>query len=400
MKFKKFTAFFLVLAFFTTPSKIYAYSNPAAVSLLTVSNFAALAHSAISAPLGLTVLNNGNLGVDNPGVCNGFPSPCTSSGTGIINNGTIQFQNNVALQGQTDATAITTDLGSRSVNQTLTSQLGGQTLTQGVYQVPSGITNLTGDLTLNGDADSVFIFHMTSTLITDTGSRIVLTGGVQPCHVFWKVDSSATFNDTTSFIGTVIAQASVTFAGGGATLNGRVIAQTGAITFNDTTINNSQCTTTTPTATTTPTLTLNSSNSNSNSNDTSIPYCPPINSQIVTPVIIKSERINPSSLFLNWGPYSGTETFNVQYGTANGNWLYNTDVTGFSVILGDLPSNQPIWARVAARNDCQIGTYGESKLIGGPGLPKTGTPQANIFSRVLTNITQAISGFFGSNNKK
>jgi uncharacterized repeat protein (TIGR01451 family) len=39
----------------------------------------------------------------------------------------------------------------------------------------------------------------------------------------------------------VLAQASVTFPGGGATLSGRAIAQTAAITFNNTTVNNSSC---------------------------------------------------------------------------------------------------------------------------------------------------------------
>jgi len=47
-------------------------------------------------------------------------------------------------------------------------------------------------------------------------------------------------------------------------------------------------------------------------------------------------------------------------------------VIGFSTTINALPLNQPIWVQVAARNDCQIGTYGESKLIGGPGLPNTG----------------------------
>ena len=40
--------------------------------------------------------------------------------------------------------------------------------------------------------------------------------------------------------------------------------------------------------------------------------------------------------------------------------------------INALPSNQPIWVRVGARSVCTIGIYGESKLIGGPGLPGTG----------------------------
>lgn len=343
------------------PPPVRAYSNPAAVPLLTVSNFAALAKTLISSPTGPTVLTNGDLGIDSPGTCTGFGSPCTASGNGTINNGSIQYQNAVALQGQTDATAVVTDLGSRPANETLTAQLGGRTLSQGVYEVPAAATNLTGDLTLNGDASSVFIFHLTSTLITDTGSRVLLTGGAQACNVFWKVDSSATFNGTTTMVGTVLASASVTFPGGGATLDGRVIAQTAAITFNNTTVSNSTCATAEA-------LAASSSSSSSSSSGSSI--CPPFNVQ--TPIILNSSRVSPTSISITWGPYSGVTTFNVRYSFTNGNWQYNTDVTGFSTTINSLPENQPIWIQVAARNNCSIGTYGEPQLVGSPRLPNTG----------------------------
>ncbi len=237
---------FLALAvhfvFIPTPHAA-AYSNPAAVPLLTVSDFAALGHTTITSPTGPTVLNNGDMGISNsPGACTGFPSPCTASGNGTINNGTIEQANGVTLQGQTDATAAVTNIGLRTSDQTIAGGLlNGLTLTQGVYTVPATTTNLTGDLTLSGDADSVFIFHATSTLVTASTSRVLLTGGVQACNVFWKVDSSATFNGGTTMVGTVFSAVSTTFSGPGATLAGRVIAQTGAITFNNTTVNNSSC---------------------------------------------------------------------------------------------------------------------------------------------------------------
>jgi hypothetical protein len=355
---------------------VYAYSNPAAVPLLTVANFAALAKTTITSPTGPTVLNNGNLGIDSPGVCTGFASPCTASGNGTINGGSIQFQNGVALQGQTDATASVTNIGLRSADATLLAQLGGQTLTQGVYQVPAAATNLTGDLTLSGDASSVFIFHLTSTFITDSGSRILLTGGVQACNVFWKVDSSATFNGTTTVVGTVLAQSSVSFVGGGATLNGRAIAQTAAVTFNNTTVNNSSCA---AASNSTPTTVASTSNGGSNSNSGGNNIAPCIASEITTiPLIIESKRISPTSVFLSWGPFAGLKDFNIQYGLTDGSWLYNTNVTGFSTTINDLPANQPIWTRVAARNNCAIGTYGPSKMVGSPRLPNAGyAPQPN-----------------------
>ncbi|MDO8487000.1 MAG: ice-binding family protein [Candidatus Curtissbacteria bacterium] len=231
--------------------------------------------------------------------------------------------------------------------------------------MPAAATNLTGDLTLNGDASSVFIFHLTSTLITDNGSRVLLTGGAQACNVFWKVDSSATFNGTTTMVGTVLALADITFPGGGATLDGRVVAQTGAITFNNTTINNSSCAST-------------SSSTSSSSGGSSTSVFTPLNSGIIAPTIIESKRISPTSVFISWGPYSGIDTFIIQYGLENGNWLYSTNVTGFSTTINALPSNQPIWFRIAARNSQSIGKYGEAKLVGGPSLPSAGfAPREN-----------------------
>jgi hypothetical protein len=401
MKVRKITVFVLIFlqifasTFLMIPKKVYAFSNPVTVPLLTVSNFAALAHTLVSSPTGPTVLNNGNMGVDSPGTCTGFPSPCTASGNGTINSGAIQYQNAVALQGQTDATTAVTNIGSRAADQTLSAQLGGQTLTQGVYQVPAAATNLTGDLTLSGDASSVFIFHLTSTLITDTGSRVLLTGGVQPCNVFWKVDSSATFNGTTTFVGTVLAQASVSFPGGGATVNGRIVAQTGAITFNNTTVNNSSCSTASSNSS-------SSSSSNSNINLAPFSICPTITDQIISPNIISSRRVNAKSIFISWGPYSGTDKFNVRYGPTIGNWLYNVDVTGFSTTINDLPANQPIWVQVAARNDCMIANYGNSKLVGGPGLPNTGfiSSSNNVIVYFLAGLFAITSTLFVSIRKK
>ena len=243
----KFIALLLIvlMQFILMPlPKVHAYSNPTTVPLLTVKNFAALAASTVTSPTGPTVLNNGDLGTN--GVCTNFIAPCTGPINGTINNGTIQLANTAATTGQTDATAAVTNANGRVADTTIAGGLlNGLTLTQGVYDVPFAVTNLTGDLTLNGDANSVFIFRAASSLITAGTSRVLLTGGAQACNVFWTVGSQATFDGTTQFVGTVFAQSSIDFTAGGATLNGRAIAQTAAITFRNTTVNNSVCAATT-----------------------------------------------------------------------------------------------------------------------------------------------------------
>ena len=99
------------------------------------------------------------------------------------------------------------------------------------------------------------------------------------------------------------------------------------------------------------------------------------------PTIIEAKRINPTSIFLSWGPYAGIDKFNVRYGVENGKWLYNTNVKGFSTTINALPPNRPIWVRIAVRNTGLIGTYGESKLVGGPSLPNTGFDPGRDFSK-------------------
>src|ERR1035437_10038023 len=92
----KFAALLLIIVmsfiFISSSQKAYAYSNPAAVPLLTVSNFAALAHTTITDDVAPTILNNGDLGVDSSGTCTGFPTPCTGTATnGTLNGGVIHL---------------------------------------------------------------------------------------------------------------------------------------------------------------------------------------------------------------------------------------------------------------------------------------------------------------------
>jgi len=131
----------------------------------------------------------------------------------------------------------------------------------------------------------------------------------------------------------------------------------------------------TPTPTPTPSSSSSSSTTSTSSDNgsASAPAAkigPVLN--YVPPSIIDSRRIDADSIYLSWGPYSGITTFIVQYGFENGIWLYSTGVTGFSTTINDLPANQPIWVRVAPRDDVSIGTYGMAQLVGGPNLPNTG----------------------------
>src|SRR5206468_11179690 len=110
--------------------------------------------------------------------------------------------------------------------------LGGQTLTPGLYKSTSSLEISSGDLTLDaqGDPNAVFIFQMGSTLTTTVGRQVILTGGARAANVFWQVGSSATLGTGSVFKGTIMALASITVTTG-VNVEGRLLARTAAVTL-------------------------------------------------------------------------------------------------------------------------------------------------------------------------
>jgi hypothetical protein len=111
--------------------------------------------------------------------------------------------------------------------------LVGQTLAPGVYNDASSLF-LSGTLTLDatGNPNAVWIFQTGSTLITAALSKVVLINGAQAGNVYWQVGTSATLGTGTSFAGSILALDSVT-VDTGAAVDGRLLAQTGAVTLDN-----------------------------------------------------------------------------------------------------------------------------------------------------------------------
>ncbi len=210
----------------------------APVGLGTAASFAVLG--------GSTVINtgpsniSGDVGVSPGNAVTGFPPGTQSSGT-------IHAADAVAAQARADVTTAYNDAAGRTPFTTVPTELGGTTHVSGVYR--GATLGLTGTLTLDaqGDPNAVFIFQAGSTLITASGSRVTLINGANACNVYWQVGSSATLGTTTTFVGTVLAQASIT-AQTGASVQGRLLAGTAAVTLDSNTITTPNCasTTTTP----------------------------------------------------------------------------------------------------------------------------------------------------------
>jgi len=139
-------------------------------------------------------------------------------------------------------------------------QLGGKTLTPGVYAFGHATTaNLTAasPLVLNGNGDpgALFVFQASSDLVTASNSVVQLENGAQACNVYWVVGSSATLATSSTFVGTLMALTSATLATG-ATVQGRILARNGAVTLDANVITTPPtCAATTTPAATTPTTT-------------------------------------------------------------------------------------------------------------------------------------------------
>ncbi len=223
----------LSLTMLAVASSAHAQSPP----LGTTASFAVLAGSTVTntgaTVLGGTAADPGNLGLSPGSAVVGFP-PGFLTGPGA----TIHISDAIANQAQVDLTNAYNILASRPATANLTGQnLGGLTLTPGVYSFASA-AQLTGALTLNGlgNPNAVFIFNIGSSLTTASASVVNLVNGAQGGNVFWRVGSSATLGTTTSFVGDILANTSITLSTGAKITCGAVWARTGAVTLDTNTI--------------------------------------------------------------------------------------------------------------------------------------------------------------------
>lgn len=204
-------------------------SNPNAVDLGSTSDFVILAGSAVTNTGNTTV--TGDLGLSPGSSVGGFPP-------GDL-NGTLHINDVIASTAKVDLTAAYNDLAGRTSTDivTLSGNIGGLTLTPGLYKSTSTLAISSGDLTFDaqGDAEGIFIIQIASSFTTTSGRKVILSGGAQASNIYWQVGSSATIGTTTDFKGTIMAMQSITFSTG-ATLDGRAFARIGAVTMEGNTI--------------------------------------------------------------------------------------------------------------------------------------------------------------------
>ena len=206
------------------------YAMAASVNLGAASGFAVLAGSGMTITGPTTV--TGDIGT--------YPTPAITGMANLVLNGTDYTSDSTTMLNAKNALgAAYTDAAGRTPTTLYGAvfDLGEQTLHAGVHN-STGSFGITGTLTLDaqGDANAVFIFQAGSTLTAEVGSRVVLLNGAQAKNVFWQVGSSATLKTDAYFTGSILALTDISL-GTHATVDGRVLAQNGAVTFISNTIN-------------------------------------------------------------------------------------------------------------------------------------------------------------------
>jgi hypothetical protein len=215
------SAALVVCAAFTLCLKLQA--DQAVVNLGAAANFAVLAGTAVTNTGPTTV--NGDVGVWTGTSVSGFPP-----GEVV---GSMHAGDTAAQLAQAALTVAYNDAAGRTVAPiAVAGNLGGQTLAPGLYKSTSTLAISSEDLTLDaqGNNNAVFIFQVASGLTVTSGRQVVLIGNAQAANVYWQVGSSATLGTNVAFNGNILAYASVTLDTG-ATLSGRALAQTGAVTM-------------------------------------------------------------------------------------------------------------------------------------------------------------------------
>ncbi len=216
----------------------HLYTGLFATAALLVAAVPASAQVTLGAASGFTLLGTtvtcvgpgsviGDVGATTftPGACTfeGAVPPATDSAAVLAQAALTTAYNNIR---NGDCTPLT-DANTGTTSGKDLSTLSGVTLAPGTYCIDD--VAKTGTLTLAGPSTGIWIFKTVGTAdgaLTGTNFSVVMTGGGQPCNVFWAPIHAVTMT-TSVFKGTILAgnptDGSITTTGG--SLIGRALAK-------------------------------------------------------------------------------------------------------------------------------------------------------------------------------
>jgi hypothetical protein len=109
-------------------------------------------------------------------------------------------------------------------------EIGGLTLSAGVYTFVSGVSVGVSGLIFDGGGDdnAIFIIQMTGSLVIGANMQVLLRDGANARNIFWQVSGSMMAMAGAHVEGILLVATSVTFVTG-SSLNGRIFAHTACI---------------------------------------------------------------------------------------------------------------------------------------------------------------------------
>lgn len=201
-------------------------SSSIPVALGLGSTFSVLAGASVAGG-GVSSLQ-GDLGVSPATAISGFPP-------GQV-GGTQHPGDAVAAQAQEDVNAAYADAASRVATSMLNGDIGGTTLTPGVY-VSAAALSIGSLLTFDGlnNPNAIFIIQVQAALNTAASTSLKLTNGASASNIFWQITGAASLGADSSFAGTILGFAAVS-VGSNVSFVGRILALNGAVTLDSDTI--------------------------------------------------------------------------------------------------------------------------------------------------------------------
>ena len=170
----------------------------------------------------------------------------TQTGAVTLTNGTNHTAANPndaqTVQAKVDLVAAYNYLFAQTPTALISANLGGQTLTPGVYKdngAPASLA-ITGTLTLNaqGNPNAIFIFQSATTLTVANSGIVALTNGAQASNVYWLCGSSAVIGTSATFKGNIVALTAIT-VGTSSNVAGKLLARNATVTVDTLTMTSS-----------------------------------------------------------------------------------------------------------------------------------------------------------------
>jgi hypothetical protein len=209
-------------------------SGPAPIDLGFACNYAILAKSGIStvpnsivtgdigvSPIAATAMTGFSLDLDSSGE---FSTSSQVVGKAYASDYNGSTPANMTAAVYAMEAAYTNAEARPTTDSSISSNIGGKTLTPGVYTFTETV-QINSDLTFEGGPDDVFVIQTTGDLTQKAKKKVILVGGAQAKNVFWQVAGFVEIGADASMQGILLVKTKVDFITG-SSLIGSVLAQT------------------------------------------------------------------------------------------------------------------------------------------------------------------------------